>query len=82
MRQRTMASSSASPSSVPLSIPQSSPSLRLSINTISSYALKILSTLNFEKLHKIKFKYQILDDVHIRLATEVVYPQLLMGWLL
>lgn len=83
MRQRTMASSSTSPSSIPLSIPQSPPSLRLSINTISSYALKISSTLNSKKLHNIKGKYQIPDDVHIRLATEVVlYPQLLMGWLL
>ena len=83
MRQRAMAILSTSPSSIPLPIPQSPPSLCLSINTISSYALKISSTLNSEKLHKIKGKYQIPDDVHIRLATEVVlYPQLLMGWLL
>jgi len=74
MRKRTMSSSSASSSSIPspisLYVPQSSPSLHLSINSISSYALKILPTPNSEKLCKIRGKYQILDDVHTRLTIE------------
>ena len=74
MRQRTMSSSSASPSSIPspisLSIPQSFPSFHLFINTISSCALKISSTLNSEKLCKIRGKYQIPDDVQTCPAIE------------
>ena len=85
MRQRMMSSSSASPSSIPspisLSVPQSFPSFHLFINTISSCALKISSTLNSEKLCKIRGKYQILDDVQTRLAIEGEWC-CTMGWLL
>ena len=49
MRLRTMSSSFASPFSIPSSNPESFP-LHLSLDTISSYALKISSTLDSKRL--------------------------------
>ena len=69
MRLRTMSSSFASPFSILSSNPESSP-LHLSVDAISSCALKISSTLDSKRLYKIRGKYQIPNDVHICLAAE------------
>ena len=67
MRKKALSGSFVGPSTTPLA--PSPPSVRPTDDVLACCALNILSSIDADKLHKLRDKYQIPDDIQTRLPV-------------